>query len=90
MALRETLPHAGEGIRSENLSPPDYLDWQARARSFEAWAPSSGWTRTSAPRVSRSAFPRAHHGVPSADARNGAGGGALFDAARTGRAARSR
>lgn len=38
MALRETLPHAGEGIRTEHLSPPDYLDWARRSRSFEAFS----------------------------------------------------
>lgn len=38
VALRETLPHAGEGIRTENLSPPDYLDWTSRSRSFEAFS----------------------------------------------------
>jgi putative ABC transport system permease protein len=37
MALRETLPHAGEGIRTENLSPPDYRDWTTRSRTFEAF-----------------------------------------------------
>jgi putative ABC transport system permease protein len=38
VALRETLPHAGEGIRTEHLSAPDYLDWADRSRSFETFA----------------------------------------------------
>jgi len=38
MALRETLPNAGEGIRTEHLSAPDYLDWADQSRSFETFA----------------------------------------------------
>jgi putative ABC transport system permease protein len=37
MALRETLPQASEGTRTEHLSAPDYLDWTSRSRSFEAF-----------------------------------------------------
>jgi putative ABC transport system permease protein len=33
MALHETLPRGG----TELLSPPDYLDWAGRSRSFEAF-----------------------------------------------------
>jgi len=38
VALRETLPNADEGIRTEHLSPPGYLDWTTRSRSFETSA----------------------------------------------------
>jgi putative ABC transport system permease protein len=37
VVLRETLPHAGEGIRTEHLSAPDYFDWTSRSRSFAAF-----------------------------------------------------